>query len=192
MRIQSLGWEDPLQEGMVTHSSILTWRTPWTEMPGGLQSMGLQRVGHDWSNWAHTSMQAESKWKTPGWGKRIHEGCKSRISLVSSMDAVASFKILWKVSNSQIHREPNELTMPEWEPAILVLASLPCDYDTCRCSRSSTLDRCFKLWRGRGEQDSIGQGIGQGNASGKCGHRSGAVSAGRNVGKLKKPVQCKI
>ena len=154
-RVQSLGWEDPLQEGMVTHSSILTWRIPWTEMPGGLQSMGSQRVRHDWSNWAHTSIQAESKWKTPGWGKRIHEGCKSRISLVSSMDAVASFKLLWKVSNSQIHREPNELTMPEWEPAIPVLTSLPCDYDACCCSRSSTLDRYFKLWRGRGEQDSI-------------------------------------
>ena len=40
-----LGWEDPLEEGMATHSSILAWRFPWTEEPGGLQSMGLQRVG---------------------------------------------------------------------------------------------------------------------------------------------------
>ena len=39
--IQSLGWEDSLEEGMVTHSSILAWRIPWTEDPGGLQSMGL-------------------------------------------------------------------------------------------------------------------------------------------------------
>ena len=45
--VQSLGWEDPLEEGMATHSSILAWRTPWTEEPGKLQSMGLQRVGHD-------------------------------------------------------------------------------------------------------------------------------------------------
>ena len=44
---QSLGWEDPLEEGMATHSSILVWRIPWREEPGGLQSMGLQRVGHD-------------------------------------------------------------------------------------------------------------------------------------------------
>ena len=43
----SLGWEDPLEKGMATHSSILAWRTPWTEEPGGLQSMGSQRVGHD-------------------------------------------------------------------------------------------------------------------------------------------------
>ena len=47
--VWSLGWEDPLEEGMATHSSILAWRIPWTEEPGGLQSIGLQRVGHDWA-----------------------------------------------------------------------------------------------------------------------------------------------
>ena len=45
--VRSLGWEDPLEEEMATHSSILAWRIPWTEEPGGLQSTGLQRVGHD-------------------------------------------------------------------------------------------------------------------------------------------------
>ena len=45
--VGSLGWEDPLEEGMATHSSILNWRIPWTEESGRLQSMGLQRVGHD-------------------------------------------------------------------------------------------------------------------------------------------------
>ena len=45
--VQSLGWEDPLEKGMATHSSILAWRIPRTEEPGGLQSMGSQRVGHD-------------------------------------------------------------------------------------------------------------------------------------------------
>ena len=45
--VQSLGQEDPLEEGMATHSSILAWRIPWTEEPGGLQSMGLQRVRHN-------------------------------------------------------------------------------------------------------------------------------------------------
>ena len=43
--VRSLGGEDPLGEGMATHSSILAWRVPWTEEPGGLQSMGSQRVG---------------------------------------------------------------------------------------------------------------------------------------------------
>ena len=45
--VQSLGWEDPLEKEMVTHSSILAWRIPWTEEPGGLQTMRSQRVGHD-------------------------------------------------------------------------------------------------------------------------------------------------
>ena len=46
-QIRSLGLEDPLEKGMATHSSILAWRSPWREEPGGLQSMGWQRVGHD-------------------------------------------------------------------------------------------------------------------------------------------------
>ena len=44
---QSLGWEDPLEKVAATYSSILAWRIPWTEEPGGLQAMGLQRVGHN-------------------------------------------------------------------------------------------------------------------------------------------------
>ena len=46
-QFQSLNWEDPLEKGMATHSSILAWRIPWTEEPGRLLSMGSQRVGHD-------------------------------------------------------------------------------------------------------------------------------------------------
>ena len=45
--VQSLGWEDPLEKGIATHSNILAWRIPWTEEPGGIHSMGLQRIGHD-------------------------------------------------------------------------------------------------------------------------------------------------
>ena len=45
--VRSLGWEDPLEKKMETHPSLLTWRIPWTEEPGRLQSMGLHRVGHD-------------------------------------------------------------------------------------------------------------------------------------------------
>ena len=47
IQVQSLGSEDPLEKGMDTHSSILSWRIPWTEEPGGLQSMGSQRVRRD-------------------------------------------------------------------------------------------------------------------------------------------------
>ena len=45
--VRSLGWEDPLEKEMATHSSILAWEIPWMQEPGGLQSMGSQRVGHD-------------------------------------------------------------------------------------------------------------------------------------------------
>jgi len=44
--VRSLGWEDPLEEGMATHSCIFAWRISWTEEPGGLQSMGFQRARH--------------------------------------------------------------------------------------------------------------------------------------------------
>ena len=47
-QVWSLGWEDPLEKAMATHSSTLAWKIPWMEEPGRLQSMGLQRVGHDW------------------------------------------------------------------------------------------------------------------------------------------------
>ena len=47
--VRSLGQEDPLEKEVATHSSILAWRIPWTEEPGGLQSMGSQRVRHDWA-----------------------------------------------------------------------------------------------------------------------------------------------
>ena len=45
--VQSLGWEDPLEKEMATHSRTVAWKIPWTEEPGRLQSMGSQRVGHD-------------------------------------------------------------------------------------------------------------------------------------------------
>ena len=47
MGVLSLDWEDPLEEGMATHSSIFAWRIPWAEEPGGLQSMGWRRIRHD-------------------------------------------------------------------------------------------------------------------------------------------------
>ena len=51
-QVGSLGWEDPLEKGKATHSSILAWRIPWTEESGGLQSMGSQRVRCGWSDLA--------------------------------------------------------------------------------------------------------------------------------------------
>ena len=54
-RVWSLGQKDPLEKGMATHSSILAWRIPWTEEPGGLQSMWSQSIGYDWATNSFTS-----------------------------------------------------------------------------------------------------------------------------------------
>ena len=66
----SLGRDDPLEKEMATHSSILAWEIPWTEEPGGLQSIGSQRVGHDWSDRACTGSRNEISlfpvWTSPG------------------------------------------------------------------------------------------------------------------------------
>ena len=60
MLVPSLGQEDPLEESMATHSSILAWRSPWTKKPGGLRAIRLQRVTHDWSDLACS----KHKWLT--------------------------------------------------------------------------------------------------------------------------------
>ena len=66
MWVQSLDQEDPLEEEMATHSSIFVWEIPWTEEPGGLQSMGLQRVGHDLTTKQKQSIfKPQQKIKTP-------------------------------------------------------------------------------------------------------------------------------
>ena len=62
MPIQSLGQEDALEEDMATHSSILTWKIPWTEERGGLQPVGSQIAEHNWSNLAHT----QGEFQIPG------------------------------------------------------------------------------------------------------------------------------
>ena len=54
MQVRSLGWEDTLGDDIATHSNSLTWRIPWTEKPGRLQSIVSQRIGHYWNNLAHS------------------------------------------------------------------------------------------------------------------------------------------
>ena len=68
--VWSLGWENPLEKGMATHSGILAWRIPWTEEPGRLQSIQSQRVRHDWAaftfdpaiNWHPNSLRSWGLW----------------------------------------------------------------------------------------------------------------------------------
>ena len=81
--VQSLGWEDPLEKEMATHSNILAWKIPRAEEPGRLQSMGLQRVGRDWA----TSLLLSLGWRRWGeknkWSTHHIKLCpKSRITIL--------------------------------------------------------------------------------------------------------------
>ena len=78
MWVRSLCWEDPLEEGMATHSSIFAWRIPWTEELGGLQSMWSQRAGHDWSDLACLHVNND------GFGEHGPAGVLPALSLCSS------------------------------------------------------------------------------------------------------------
>ena len=78
-RVQSLGWEDPLEEEMATHSSSLAWRIPWTEEPGVLQSMGSQRVGHDWLTNTRTHARTHTHTHTHAYrGNHRHHHAKQQ------------------------------------------------------------------------------------------------------------------
>ena len=84
--VQSLGWEDPLEKEMATHSSVLAWRIPGTGEPGGLPSMGSHRVRHDWSDLA-AAAAADWFWylvmDREAWRDSVHGVAKSRTRLSS-------------------------------------------------------------------------------------------------------------
>ena len=89
--VWSLGGEDPLEKGMATHSSILAWRIPWTEEPGGLQSMGSQRVRTIWATNIHTHILRFSEVKQFTWdhtADKVKWKCLSRVLL---------FEIPWTI-----------------------------------------------------------------------------------------------
>ena len=87
MQVWSLGWEDPLEGGVATHSSILAWRIPWTEEPGGLQSIRLQRVTYNWSYWARTHvMVLPRQWP------------KQRTATIWAKDLQMSVYVIWRLS----------------------------------------------------------------------------------------------
>ena len=80
-QVQSLGREDPVEKHMANLSSIFAWEIPWIEEPGGLQSMGLQRVWHDWATNTHTDGW-EGGWGRGGAGGRSKEGIYVYIGLI--------------------------------------------------------------------------------------------------------------
>ena len=76
-QIRSLGGEDPLEKEMATHSSILAWRIPWREEPGRLQSMGSQRVGHNWAtflslSWPSNPTTGHTHWGNQNWKRHVY------------------------------------------------------------------------------------------------------------------------
>ena len=92
MQIRSLGREDPLELEVVTHSSILAWKIPWTEEPGGLQSMELKRVRHHWVNEHAWDARARSKLVGRGWD--IKSSFVLRLCLKCFLDVLVSLTIL--------------------------------------------------------------------------------------------------
>ena len=113
-QVRSLGWEDPLEKEMATHSSILAWRIPWTEEPGGLQSMGSQMVGHDWSDLAHTRRGQKGR----------HGGCRRCDWIAGTRFGMAEIVYLsgwrwetwWKLGVLLSHSSVHSLEGPTCEP----------------------------------------------------------------------------
>ena len=111
-RVQFLDREDPLEKKMATCSSILAWRIPWTEEPGGLQSMGSQTVGHNWvTNTIHTHMLANKTLKN----KKNSEGIispHSRLILfqLTVIKTVGFYLLLFVLVNIDVlNSEPSDL-----------------------------------------------------------------------------------
>ena len=106
--VQSLGWEVPLEKGMVTHSSILAWKIPWIEEPGKLQSMGLQRVRHDWATNTFTFIPEAWGLTWGPWEGHREEGLWAFTCVVVGREKMQGWgwrsffhkSVLWKLSGT--------------------------------------------------------------------------------------------
>ena len=99
------GREDPLEKGMATHSSIHAWKIPWTKEPGGLQSMGSQRVRHDWAtsfHFIHVKIKPEETWRENKRNK------KNNLVSLMNMDT----KFLYEIVGNQIQQHIKKGYMP--------------------------------------------------------------------------------
>ena len=95
-QVWSLCWEDALEEGLTTHSSILAWKIPWTEEFGRLQSMRSQEVGQNWSDWAHLLR----KWK------RCEKGGGEDVSFEPLTWAVSEFALDDGADTAEVQQDP--------------------------------------------------------------------------------------
>ena len=119
-RVWSMGWEDPLEKAMATHSSTLAWKIPWTEEPGRLQPMGSRRVGHDWATSRSRSRSyVECKKKRYKWtyfkkkqrlsdleNKLMVSGARDHSGVWDRHVHTAIFKIYNQQGSTAEHREP--------------------------------------------------------------------------------------
>ena len=131
--IRSLCWKDPLEKGMATHSSVLIWRIPWTEEPGGLQSMGSQRVRHKWmtnSSLSHPVCHVIHVLPLPGLDYCHHISPTWALDLPSEPVTGTYFIFLRHFSYSQkflaapvAHQVPSTFLSPQWHPCHLSAVS---------------------------------------------------------------------
>ena len=126
-QVWSLGREDPLEESMATHSSILVWRIPWTEEPGRLQSLGSQRAGHNWSDWAcmHAWGSMEGVWAGGvSWSGQVLK--RANLEIMNWIGKAASPKppLAWESERKEGHKilqEEGAEPWDVWEPPTLGL-----------------------------------------------------------------------
>ena len=97
-RVQSLNHEEPLEKGMASHSSILAWKIPWTEEPSGLQSMGLQRVGHNWTRTHSPLTQGKKRWSNQYSGHLIYifPPLGSLRSPTAGLEKTRTQEVIWR------------------------------------------------------------------------------------------------
>ena len=97
-RVQSLDGEEPLEKGMASHSSIPAWKIPWTEEPGGLQSMGLQRIGHNWTRTHSPLTQGKKRWNNQYSGHLIYifSPLGSLRSPTAGLEKTRTEEVIWR------------------------------------------------------------------------------------------------
>ena len=134
-QVQSLGWEDPLEKEMATHSSTPAWKIPWTEEPGRLQSMGSQRVGHDWLTALHFSPLVSAP--PPPWTQPLCEVCSSSVTRRHLTVEAFSLCVLSLAQPPLFCQETpthNNLREPAQHPLLLWLLRSPAFFPATRAS----------------------------------------------------------
>ena len=115
-RVRALGWEHPLEKGMATHYSILAWRIPWTEKTGGLQSMGSQKVRHDWVT--NTSLSWE-------YLRKCMLGTEKAWTMTQGMQSAQCKEKIWPPNQEERSQNSRGLVGPDEKFGFY-----------CKCSRS--------------------------------------------------------